>query len=134
MYTTPPDFIPAPYRHGRRRRQEVSSPPTPAAPVLVAAAFDVGTMLVSLTFDRAIDVTGLVMNEVVVFDGNLGIEWGGTAEFSQPTPQSLEMTMIEQGEYTGEGYKLSAIDGAGIKSSEGGVSWAGVSDVVLPLP
>jgi hypothetical protein len=121
----------------RKRRARITQPdpaPVGTGPVLVAASFDVGTMLVSLTFDVPIDVTGLVMNEVVVFDGNLGVEWGGTAEFSQPTPQSLEMVMIEQGEYVGEGYKLSAVDGAGIKSLDGGVAWAGVTDVVLPFP
>lgn len=38
-----------------------------------------------------------------MFDGNLSVEWGGTVEFSQPTPSSLLMTMIEQGEYNGAG-------------------------------
>lgn len=127
--------VPLIYRKRQRApRRRPPQPTPPTGPVLALASFDVGSMLVSLTFDQAIDVTGLVMNQVVVFDGNLSVEWGGTAEFSQPTPQSLEMVMIEQGEYTGAGYKLSAIDGAGIKALDDGVAWAGVSDVVLPFP
>jgi hypothetical protein len=100
--------------------------------VLLAGSFDAGTLTLSLTFDREIDVSGIVAGQIVVLDGNQAIEWGGTAEVWQESPASLNMILIENGEYPGSGVWLEAPTGAGIKSADG-VAWAGAVDVELPF-
>ena len=41
-----------------------------------------------LTFDRAVDAAGVVPSDVVVRDGNEGVEWGGTPEITPPGRQT----------------------------------------------
>jgi hypothetical protein len=127
------DFTAAKRRVGRRRRQVVQPPPAPAGgPVLVSADFVDNTL--SLTFDRAIDTSGIMPGDVVVNDGTTGIEWGGTGDVVPVGTHAFNMVMIEQGGYGGAGVVLDAATGAGIVSVEGGVAWAGVEDLALPFP
>jgi hypothetical protein len=100
-------------------------------PVLVAATFDGNTLV--LTFDRAV-VAGLVPGQLVVFDGPGAVEWGGTAVFEQPTPETLSVTMSEEGEFVGAGVTLTATGGAGIVADGDDAPWAGVTGVGLPWP
>jgi hypothetical protein len=100
--------------------------------VLVSASFS-GPLV--LTFDRAVSISGFVPFLVVVFDGDNGIEYGGTAEVSQPGgPETVEIAMIENGEYPGTGVILTVTSGAGITSLADGVAWAGVTNLGLPFP
>jgi hypothetical protein len=115
----------------RHRKPSVQTSATPAL-TLVSATFDGGTLV--LTFDRAIDVAGLVPGQLVVFDGPGAVEWGGTALFEQPTPESLEVTMSEEGEFAGAGVTLTATAGAGIVAADDDSPWAGVTGVELPFP
>jgi hypothetical protein len=102
---------------------------------LVAASFDAGTVLLTLTFSRAVDVGGIVPGEFVVLDGDLGVEWGGTfGEISQPTPESVAMFMIENGPFAGAGVTLTVGAANGIVAQGDGAPFAGVADLVLPFP
>ena len=101
---------------------------------LVAAAYDVGPGVVSMTFSRAVDITGLVVNQVVVKDGFAGVEYGGTGDVTQPTPATVEMVMIENGPFEGAGVTLNVSASNGIVAVGDGAPFAGVTDLELPFP
>jgi hypothetical protein len=123
-------IVPPSFRK-RRSSTKRKPPAVPSAPVLVAATFS-GTL--GLTFDRAVSISGFVPFLVVVFDGNDGLEYGGTAEATQPGgPNTVEIGMIENGEYPGTGVLLTVTSGAGIVAAEGGAAWAGVTGLGLPF-
>ena len=109
---------------------------TSAPPLtLVAATFNAGDLVLTLTFDRAIDLSGIVVDQFLVFDGNLSVEWGGTGgDLSQPTPESMAMVMIENAPYEGEGLTLTVSPTNGIVAAGDGGAFAGVSNVPLPFP
>ena len=128
--------VPLIYRKRRRpgptRR---SSAPVATGPVLLSATFgDGGEPVLALTFDRAVDVSGLAPGDLFVYQGPGGIEWGGTAVFEQPTQASVSVTMIENAEFVGSGVTLTASGGAGIVAADDDVAWAGVSGLELPFP
>jgi hypothetical protein len=110
-------------------RRKRPAPAAPSGPVLVAASFAEGTL--NLTFDRAMDFSAITPAGLVVLDGSVPVEWGGTGDFTT-SESGLSMVMIENGEYAGSGLWLEAPTGAGIKSSEG-VAWEGAVDVELPF-
>ena len=109
-------------------------PPPPLAPVLVAAAFDAGQMFVTLTFDRDVDPFNVAPEAITVFDGSNATEYRSTTDLGQPNPTSVEILMLEAGEFTGSGVRMSAVAANGIVSAPGGIEWAGVADVGLPFP
>ncbi len=122
----------------RRRRQVVSSPPTPAPPVglvLVAAVYEEATW-VRLTFDRAIDVTGLIGSAITVDDGDLsGVRWqatGPSVTMINPTTVRIELTEFDP--FAGAGIQLDATSANGIGAVDDGGMWGGVTDVELPFP
>ena len=102
--------------------------------MLVAAAWDAGQMFVTLTFDRDIDAFNVAPEAIVVFDGGAVTEYRSTTDLGQPNPTSVEILMLEAGEFTGTGVRMSAVAANGIVSAPAGIEWAGVADVVLPFP
>ena len=100
--------------------------------MLVAATFD-GTAL-TLTFDQAIDVSAFAPGSVFVYDGPGSVEWGGTAVFEQPGPDSLAVTMSEDGEFVGADVSLTVTGGAVIVADDDDEPWAGVTGLALPFP
>ena len=121
-------------RRVRRKRRAVPTPPD-AGPVLVAAAYDAGDQVLTIAFDRAVDVGNIVVEEFIVLDGNLGVEWAGTGdELTQPTPASVAMFMTDGGAYAGTGVTLNVSAANGIVAVDGGAAWAGAAGVELPFP
>ena len=102
---------------------------------LVSAAYDNDSVTLTLTFDRAIDIAGLVGGDVIVNDaditGNL-YEATGPATLTSPTTVRIELNGV--GEATGTGVRLSAGSANGIVAEDDGGTWAGVADVELPFP
>jgi hypothetical protein len=117
---------------GKRKRPAL--PVAATGPVLVAASYAPGDLTLSLSFDRAVDVSAIVPGQFIVFDGDQDVEWGGTAETWQDSPENLTMVMIENGEYTGEGTTLTVTSTSGIVAAEGGAAFAGVTELELPFP
>ena len=103
-------------------------------PVLVAASFDVGEMLITLTFDRDVDGANVVAEAVAVFDGSAATEYRSSTDVSQPDPQTVQILMLEAGEFTGSGVSLTAAAANGIVSQPEGIEWAGVVNLELPFP
>ena len=121
-------------RRGRRRRTPPPAPPAPAALTLTAATYDPAGPTVTLSFDRAIDVAGLVASQVTVDDaGDTGFSYAGTAVASQPTPQSVVVALAPAGSPEGPTV-LNATASTGIVADDDGGTWAGVTDLELPFP
>jgi hypothetical protein len=122
-------------RHRRIKPRAETQAPPPAALTLVAAAYDNDSVTLTLTFDRAIDIAGIVGGDVIVNDaditGNL-YEATGPATLTSPTTVRIELNGV--GEATGTGVRLSAGSANGIVAEDDGGTWAGVADVELPFP
>lgn len=130
-------FLPAKPRVGRKPRLIASSSPTPPpmpGPVLATATF--GNGYLELSFDRAVDVSGVVSGAFVVRDAYTASVWEGTDEVWQDAPNLLTMTMLDQVPYEGTGTKLDVAAGNGIVAAppDGGGSWSGESNVEMPFP
>jgi hypothetical protein len=130
-------IIPQPIRRDRRKRRALaSSEPVPPGQELIleSAVFDSDTVTVTLTFDRAIDIAGLVGGDIIVNDaditGNL-YEATGAATVLSPATVRIELNGV--GESTGTGVRLSAGAGNGIVAVDDGAMWGGVSDLELPF-
>lgn len=117
---------------GRRRKPAVM--PVTTGLTLVSATWDAGSGMLVLTFDRAIDVSGMVPYQISVFDGPGGVEWGATPSVTQISPEMIEIVMIDLYAFTGEGVVMTATDATGIVAVEGGAAWAGAADLGLPYP
>jgi hypothetical protein len=120
--------VPLIYRKRTRPRRIARTAPAPAAPVLTSATFADGTL--NLTFDRAMDFSGIIPSGLIVLDSSVPVEWGGTADVTT-SETGISVVMIENGEYLGSGLWLESPAGAGIKSAEG-IAWDGAVDVELP--
>lgn len=128
------DFISAKRRVGRRRRQDVSSSPAPAGLVLVAAEFNYTTGSTALTFDRDIDIAGIVVADVSVNDGPDSIRYVGSGTATLATPAKVVIGLVEDG---GQGSPLVTLTAGaqnGIVAVDDGGTWAGVMGVELPFP
>ena len=127
-------FIPAKRRVHRKRRGATQSAPPLTGPVLVAAEWDSGQMLLTLTFDRPVNATGLQQDSVVVFDGNAVTEYRNNGDVNQPTPEVAEVSVVEFGEFLGTGERMTASAATDIVAVVGGEEWAGVTNLPLPFP
>src|SRR5512138_2902947 len=70
-----PMLLPAPPLYPRRRKprgkdKSESTPTPPAALTLVGASYDGGGQMLTLAFDRAVDVAGVVVGAFVVNDAS----------------------------------------------------------------
>jgi hypothetical protein len=119
-----------------RKRFPVPKKPNvaPAAPlVLVSATYD-RPASVDLTFDRAIDVSGIDPAALLVWDGEFGFEYQGDGEVELLSPTTVRVLLNGIAEWTGEGVTMSVGADNGIVASDDGGMWAGVTDLALPFP
>jgi hypothetical protein len=123
----------------RNRRGRIKPRKTEIAPaqelILESAAFDNDSVTLTLTFDRAIDIAGIVGGDIIVNDaditGNL-YEATGPATMLSPTTVRIELNGVS--EATGTGVRLSAGAANGIVAVDDGGTWAGITDEPLPFP
>ncbi len=106
-----------------------------AALTLVAAVYQEAAW-VQLTFDRPIDVAGLIGSAIVVKDANLSAtRWQGTAGATMVTAVTVQIELTEFDPLVGgSGILLDATGGSGIVAVDDGGPWGGVTDVELPFP
>src|SRR4051794_11852682 len=97
----------------RRRHVVATEPPPPAVPVLVAVSF-LADNWVDLTFDRAVDVSGVQGSAITIYDG-AGIEffYSASGDVTVLSPESVRLGLVGLGDYTGPSY-LTASSGNGI--------------------
>jgi len=122
------------YPKKRVRRKRRSSPSRSVAPVLVAASFvAVPDPVLTLTFDRDIDLSNLHADQIEVLDGPGGTRYGGDAAGEGSGGPTLVLDMESVTPVTGTQVLLTASAGTGIVAVGGGAEWAGASDLPLPV-
>jgi hypothetical protein len=121
----------------KRREGPPGPPPPPVALTLVAAELTVdpeNNAFVRLSFDRAIDVGGLVASQITVDDEpGAGWAYAGTGVSSIPDPQSIIIALVITVPASGD-TRLNATSATGIVAVDDGGTWAGASDLPLPYP
>lgn len=126
---------PFPKRKSQYRRLTASRrPPTPVALTLVAANFDPDGPITYLTFDRAVDYSAAVPSEFAVADGPDNGQFVGISVGAGGDPTQVAVTMNRTGGYSGDTQLLTVGSGNGIVAVDDGGTYAGVTDLVLPVP
>src|SRR5688572_23304957 len=92
MMTPPPVKYPR-RRHRRGRARAAQAPPAPPALVLVAASY--AGLEMTLAFDRAIDIAGLVGAQIVVDDAvEAGLRYAGTGAAVLVGPAAVVIELV----------------------------------------
>ena len=120
---------------GRTKPQRATQAPPAQELILESAVFDNDTVTVTLTFDRAIDIAGIVVGgDIIVNDaavtGNLYEAYGAT--LAAPNIVSVNLQVV--GEPTGALTTLTASAATGIVAVDDGGTWAGTTNTELPFP
>lgn len=113
------------------------APQGAAAPValnLVAAYYDGDAPGVHLTFDRAIDVSALVLSAFTVMDGPDSIHFVGTGTPFLVGPTEVLVFLHNSGSASGSDVLLTVGGGNGIVAVDDGGTWEGASGLGLPFP
>jgi hypothetical protein len=117
-----------------RRRRRPRGTIAPAALNLVAAEYAESTW-VQLTFDRPIDIGGLVGNTIVVNDGSMsGARWEAIGTATLMGPETVRIAVVDFASATGPATVLDVGAGNGIVAVDDGGTWGGVSELPLPFP
>jgi hypothetical protein len=128
-----PKYPPRKHRPIRAPRRVV--PPVPAALTLTTAMFDNDTVTITLVFDRAIDIGGLVGGDIIVNDADITANlYEATGPAAMVSPTTVRIELIGVSPATGTGVRLSAGAANGIVAVDDGGTWAAVTDVELPFP
>jgi hypothetical protein len=116
----------------RRAPFPFEASPPPVALVLLAAVYEGGGAL-ELTFDRAIDVSGIVLGVILVDDGILQSQYVASAVIDQPSPASVMLELAGVQDYEGPDVRLNVAGGNGIVAVDDGGAWGGVTDLAIPF-
>jgi hypothetical protein len=102
--------------------------------VLVAAVFDGGSLALTLTFDRAVDIAGIDAAQLAVQDeADTGLAYGGASAVMGGDATVVVVTLIVTG--AGEGPTvMNASAATGIVAVDDGGVWGGVTNLALPFP
>lgn len=118
----------------KTRRPREGRPRALKPVTLVAATYDAGVPYIQLTFDRAVDVSGLVGLAITVNDG---VEAGGifaaTGAVTIVSPTTVRIELSELSASSTPSTTLTATADNGIVADGDGAAWAGVSNVALPF-
>ena len=124
-----------PFRKRRRIKPNAPAKAPPAALNLVAASLDNpgDPSEVVLTFDRAVDSSGMDPAQVTV--GTIttgGLYQGFKADQADPNIVHVSLTGI--GEYDQSNIMMFATDATGIVAVDDGGTWSGTGGTGLPFP
>ena len=117
----------------RYRGRAAALPPAPPAPLTLVGASCTEAPTLILSFDRPIDVSGLVPGLLRVDNGLLMYSYVGYDTPVQLDPNTVEVPLSGIGDYDGPGVILTAAAGNGIVAADGGAAWAGCAGVELPV-
>ena len=130
-------LLPAPPLYPSRRKPKAKKPsklptPPPAALTLVSAVY-VESQWAELTFDRAVDISAILVQQIQVDDGPIsGIIWRGTGTATLLDPVTVRVPVTEFDAGTSPQTVLNASGTNGIVAADDAQAWAGVT--ALPLP
>ncbi len=111
-------------------------PPPPVPPVLSEASFDPETLLLTMTFDRAVNLDGLDPAQIIVDAAPLtGEAYQGSGPVEVLSPTQFTLGMSDAGSSGGMAILLLASATTGIVAVDDGGVWEGTgSGVELPYP
>ena len=121
-----------------RKTEPPAAVPTPTPPLtLVAAAYDNVSLILTLTFDRPVDIAAFDGAAVQVGDPTFNFTLyngtGGAAYLVSPTVVGIYLA--QQDDYFGTEVDLMADGASGIVAADDGAAWAGTGGIVfLPNP
>jgi hypothetical protein len=125
-------------RRGRESKDAPAPPPPPPPPAaltLDSAVYDAGNVTLTLTFDRAIDVSAFDGSTITLDDGEFAARrFDGTGGSEQPTPQSLRVYLLDFGSSIKAGVHLTVTSENGIVAADDAMAWEGCSELELPFP
>jgi hypothetical protein len=126
-------FIPQ-FHWRKERPRRIKTRPAPPGPVLVQAIYSHEDWLLTLAFDRTIDVSHFDGSQFTVRDGVFnGKVWIAESPPSVLDPMTICMSLDAIEDYAGPDVRMWATSLNGIVAADGG-AWEGVSDLVLPFP
>jgi hypothetical protein len=128
-------FIPIFRRRKSRSKNKQAAPPPPPGPLtLVSASYSTDGPTLMLSFDRAVNPSGLVFEALVVSDAQFTNQQYLPEGFEQIAPNTLLflLTLLEPS--SGSGVRLNAAEGNGLVAADDGQPWPGVSALPLPFP
>jgi hypothetical protein len=103
--------------------------------MLVAATYDNDSVTLTLTFDRAIDIEGIVGGDIIVNDADITANlYEATGPATMLSPTTVRIELIGVSESTGTGVRLSAGAANGIVAVDDGGTWGGADALALPFP
>jgi hypothetical protein len=120
----------------RKRPQGQSKPgrTTPRPPALNLVSASYATFQVTLSFDRAIDVSAFDVSTIFVNDAERSMALQGGGEFSLSDANTVSLSMSEIGDYEGGETVLIASANSGIVAVDDGGTWDGTEGTGLPFP
>ena len=130
MLTNPPAVFRKRHRQPKQKAKAAAK-----ALTLTAAVYDSDELLLVLTFDRAVDVSGIVGAAILVDDqqhNDATFAATGAVELVSEAVVQIGLELV--GDSTGVGVFLNAAAGNGIVAVDDGGAWAGATDLVLPFP
>ena len=120
-------------RRGQSKKPK-KAPPAPVGLTLVEASFATDDYVsVRLTFDRAVDASGIDGTQITLGVNEFGYLYNATGAVVVLDPQTIEITCVQIGGWEGDNI-LNATSGTGIVAVDDGGTWDGVMDLALPFP
>jgi hypothetical protein len=100
----------------------------------VSASYSTDGPTLTLTFDRAVNPSGLVFEALLVNDAQFTNQQYLPEGFEQIAPDTLHFLLTLQDPASGSGVRLTAAEGNGLVAADDGQPWAGVTNLPLPFP
>ena len=122
------------YRKRHDATVRVPRPAPPPAPLTLVSAEYEEAVWVRLTFDRAIDLAGLVGSQIVIDDVAAGFMYAATGAVTPVGATGVQVAVVEVGPSASTPTTLTAGPGNGIVAADDGGAWAGVTGLELPFP
>jgi hypothetical protein len=106
----------------------------PETLVLTAAAYDFAGHVLTLTFDRPVNIAaGVNVSAIVVDDSDTGNRYRGSAPATLSGPSAVQLTLALVGPVSVPNTFLTAGPNTGIAAANDGGTWAGVSGKQVPF-
>jgi hypothetical protein len=116
------------------KRKPRKTPPAPRALSMISATYDASGPRVILTFDRAIDLTGIDVGQFRVFDGVTSFRnYYGSGVPTLDDPATIWLSLTELGATGAGSVTLTVLGENGIKAVDDGGKWEGVDELALPF-
>jgi len=100
----------------------------------LSASYDNVALTLTLSFDRAIDISGFQGGAIEVDDGTFNMElYTGDKGAVLLDDQTMQCPIYQQTDSSDPGVTLSVGGGNGIVAVDGSGEWAGCSELSLPF-